>query len=151
MANRVIVLLAVFVVAATGCSDDAATAGPVTIETEIRFAEEGIAGTFVVTEGTDVLGCMSGSFADVDFVEVGDLVDVTKVLTCESGEREGSFSVVFTPDENAPGPGEQNGPWTVTEATGDFTGLQGGGDFSFVATSDTEGNETLTGTIEYGS
>ena len=141
-------LLTVLVFVAAACSDDQPAAGPVTIETQIPMTEEGAPiGTFEVTEGAEVLGCVSGSFAD-EVSQVGDLVEVTKVMTCESGEREGTFNVAFTPE---PGPGiTQISTWTVAQPTGGFTGLQGAGDMVMEPT-ETGATETFTGDIEYGS
>lgn len=132
---------------ATACANDTPTSGPVTIETEIDFSSEPFTGTFEVTEGADVLGCSSGSFVDTLRAD-----DIRKDLTCETGDRDGTFSVSFLHDPNTPGPGDQNGPWSILEGTGDFTGLQGEGDFSVVADEESlSGVETLTGDIEHTS
>lgn len=132
---------------AIACGSDTPTSGRVTIETEIDFSSKPFAGTFEVTEGADVLGCSSGSFVDTPRAD-----DIRKDLTCETGDRDGTFSVSFLPDPNAPGPGDQNGPWRILEGTGDFTGLQGEGDFSVVADEGSlSGVETLTGDIEHTS
>ena len=44
------------------------------------------------------------------------------------------------------GPGELNGPWRITSATEDFSGVEGGGDWAGF-----ENSETMTGEIEYSS
>ncbi len=90
------------------------------------FSGDQVVGTFEVPEGADGLGCESGSFVDTD-VPTG----VSRLATCESGDRTGAFTVHFVPGD-APGPGDLNGPWNVEGATGDFAGLQGEGDFSVV-------------------
>ena len=143
--------LAVAAVLVAGCGDDAPTAGPVTIETQITFSGEFPTGTFEVTEGADVLGCSAGTFVDADAIVVDDRLDVSKVMTCDSGDKGGTFTALFSPDERTPGPGEQNGPWTIIEATEDFVGLDGGGDFSVVFETQTTAVETLTGDIEFTS
>lgn len=132
---------------ATACGSETPTSGPVTIETEIDFSSEPFSGTFEVTEGADVLGCSSGSFVDTPR---GD--DIRKDLTCETGDRDGTFSVSFLPNPDTSGPGNQNGPWSILEGTEGFTGLQGEGDFSVVADEESlSGVETLTGDIEHTS
>jgi hypothetical protein len=55
------------------------------LETEIDFSLEPYSGTFEVTEGAEILGCVSGSFVDTMSAS-GDF----KELTCESGERSGT-------------------------------------------------------------
>ncbi len=43
-----------------------------------------------------------------------------------------------------------NGPWSVKEATDEFSGLSGGGDFSLVFSEvGDSGVETLTGEIQF--
>ena len=144
--QRVGYLAAILLVAAA-CGDDTPKAGPVTIETEIDFSAEPFQGTFEVTEGADILGCSSGTFSDTPRAD-----DIRKDLTCETGSNEGTFTAVFIPDPDTPGPGDENGPWSILESTGAFTGLQGGGDFSVVYADDAPtGVETLTGDIEYTS
>jgi hypothetical protein len=66
-------------------------------------------------------------------------------MTC-SGPNTGTFTTEFRPGDYDTGPGELNGPWTVVDATADFTGLQGGGDWWNIGTT-----ETITGDIEYTS
>jgi hypothetical protein len=142
--------------AACGDDDDgdaAPTSGPVTIETQITFsATEAFSGTFEVAEGADVLGCSSGSFVDDGRVEVegGELFEITKVLTCESGPKVGTISVLFIPGQDVDDSERETGPWVGTEGTGDFEGLGGGGDFEVVYDSETTGVETFTGTVEFG-
>ena len=125
-----------------------AAAGPVTIETEIDFSTEPFHGTFQVTEGAEVLGCSSGTFVDTP----GD-DDIQKDFTCEKGSKEGNFIAVFVPNPETPGPGDENGPWSISVGTEDFAGLIGEGDFSVVYAPDDapRGVETLTGDIEYTS
>lgn len=109
------------------------------------FSGDQVVGTFEVPEGADGLGCESGSFVDTD-VPTG----VSRLATCESGDRTGAFTVHFVPGD-APGPGDLNGPWNVEGATGDFAGLQGEGDFSVVFDDENgTGAETLSGSIEFG-
>ena len=118
--------------------------GMITITTKIDFSARPYHGTFEVTEGAEALGCVSGSFVDTPTASA-----TLKKLTCESGERSGTFTVEFKP-QNIPGRGDQNGPWTVKEGTDDFSGLSGGGDFWVVLDKVTQsGVETLTGEIQF--
>jgi len=145
--QRVGYLAAILLVAAA-CGDDTPNAGPVTIETEINMAAidartwPAFRGTFEVTEGADILGCSTGTF--VDTRRDGD---IRRRFTCETGTKEGRFTAVVDTRE-IPGPGDLNGPWSILEGTGDFTGLQGEGDLSLRLDF---GVETLTGDIEYTS
>jgi hypothetical protein len=149
----VVVLLLV-----AACSDDSTTEGPVTIVTQVDFSDRPVHGTFEVTEGADVLQCSSGTFEN-GFTTAGNN---PKVFTCESGSNEGTFTTIFAPFESAPGPGDENGPWSVVEGSGDFVGLEGGGDWSvvfatptgdesFVTGDENVGVETMTGDIKYTS
>jgi hypothetical protein len=120
--------------------------GTITITTQFDFSAEpflGI-GTFEVTEGADVLGCEQGSFVDTPLD-----ISVLKELTCESGERSGTFTVKLTP-QIISGPGDINGVWFVKEATDEFSGLSGKGDvsifFNEVGVSEVE---TITGEIQF--
>ena len=84
-----------------------------------------------MTEGADTLGCSNGTFEDA-FDEVTE--DVTKVMTCSEGDT-GTFTILFDPDgyDTGPGDGDNNGPWRIVDATADFTGLQGEGDFWLIS------------------
>lgn len=125
---------------------EASLGGSVTIETEVDFSGEVFRGTFVVNDGADVLGCSGGTFVDIPTYQF-----IWKELTCETGPRTGTISVAFNPTD-APGPGDQNGPWSVELATGEFDGLRGNGEFSVVYdANEPAGVETLTGDITYAS
>jgi hypothetical protein len=126
------------------CSS-APTSGTVTITTQIDFSSEPFHGTFEVTEGSEALGCSRGTFVDTPTAQAID-----KLLTCESGDRSGTFTANFNL-QDVPGPGDENGRWRIVGATGDFTGLSGAGDFSVVEKTPHSGAETLTGKIEYAS
>lgn len=117
--------------------------GKIAITTQIDFSAEPFHGTFEVSEGANVLGCERGSFVDTPTDD-----SILKELSCDAGERFGTFTVEFTPQE-IPGPGDLNGPWSIQEATGDFSGLSGGGDFRLIYGEDDSGVETLTGDIEF--
>lgn len=122
-----------------------ATEGAVTIAAVADFTGEVVVGTFVVNEGDEILGCFAGRFEDV-----GGPLGVDRTLSCDTGSRSGSITVRFEPEE-APGPGDLNGPWDVRGATGDFVGLAGSGDFSVTFSADgSSGTESLTGEIAYG-
>ena len=121
------------------------------IQTQITFSEEeDPKGTFEVVAGAEVLGCSSGTFVDPESNEIDDdLVEVTKVFTCESGPKAGTFSIQFIPGQDVNEPDLQTGPWEVDEGTEDFAGLVGGGDFSVVYDGTDTNMETVAGTIEF--
>jgi hypothetical protein len=119
--------------------------GTITLETEIDFSAEPYSGTFEVTEGAELLGCVSGSLvvttsASSDFKE----------LRCESGERSGTFTIEFNPPNVWMA--EWTGPWTVKEGTDDFSGLSGGGELqAIIDLEDQSGVEIHTGEIEHSN
>lgn len=118
--------------------------GPVTIVTDISFAEFPFRGTFKVTEGSTLLGCSKGTFVDTPHA----FGEIEKMFTCKRGGK-GDFTFLFLPTL-APGPGDANGHWQVLEGTGDFSNLRGEGDFSVVFFPETmSGVETLTGSIHF--
>ena len=122
--------------------------GPVTIETQISFAEFPFSGTFKVTEGKGLLGCSAGTFVDhPSGIEPPAKGDIAKIFTYWRGGT-GTFTANFQPTLK-PGPGDANGQWNITDATGDFTGLHGGGDFYVIFTGPDSGEETLTGSVHY--
>jgi hypothetical protein len=104
---------------------------------------ESMKGTFEVIHGADVLGCEQGSFVEW----IGEISQGTadlKELTCESGERSGTFTVgkflAFL----------GTGPMYVTRATDDFAGLSGEGEWFIVDNEDGDIEvETLIGKIQY--
>lgn len=112
--------------------------GQIRIETELLFNDTGATGTFNVTEGADLFGCESGTSVDIDH---GPPMGVDKTMTCESGSRSGTITVNFEPIPNT--------PWTVVDATGDFAGMSGIGEWTGEAIGDTAA-ETLTGEITFG-
>lgn len=123
---------------------DTPTKGTVTITTHIDFRSQPDNGTFEVTEGADVLGCSRGSFVDTPTAST-----IHKEVTCETGGKSGTFTAEFTP-QDIPGPGDQNGPWSIVGGTEDFSGLSGDGDFWVVYDEGkSSGVETLTGVIEF--
>ena len=124
------------------CGSDEPAAGPLTIQTDPDFSTRPVVGTFEVTEGADTLGCSNGTYEDT-FDEATE--DVSKLMTC-SEPGTGTFTMIFDPDGYDSGPGERNGPWGIADATADFTGLNGEGDFWMI-----DDAETYAGDIEYGS
>jgi hypothetical protein len=150
--------LAVLVVVAMATASGAQDA-EIVIETQITFSDNAApSGTFEVISGADSLGCDSGSFVDTGPTHIRgtDLVEVTKTLTCESGPNAGTISILFMPDEDVNDANRQTGPWEIKEATGDFVGLVGGGDYELVFDSERAssasaylgtGVETFTGSI----
>lgn len=115
----------------------------VTIVTEIDFGSPPpFGGTFEVTEGAGLLGCSEGTFVDLQSsYKPDDPTAIFKELTCS--DAEGAFTVVFRPTP-APGPGNAFGHWTVTDASGVFSGLHGQGEF-FVVVEFPLGVETFSG------
>jgi hypothetical protein len=126
-------------------------AGPVTFETSlatgINFGAEPFQGPFEVTEGADTLGCSAGTWEDTRNDEPGDLQSVSKFMTCSEGDT-GTFTINYIPGayETGTPTGSSEGPWHIEDATADFEGLQGEGEYSTVGET-----EILTGDIEYGS
>jgi hypothetical protein len=147
--KKAVSLLALFAIVCVplGCGGDdgegtSAESGSLTIKTDIDFTSEPVKGTFQVTEGSDELGCSGGTFVDQNVGEE----DVNKLLTCTDGDRSGSFTILFhpTPDES------DVSRWQVVRATGEFTGLEGEGDFSVDYSDDEEsGVETFTGDVSF--
>jgi CubicO group peptidase (beta-lactamase class C family) len=132
----------VFAVAATSTLVAAAcapgpTQGWVAVITQIDFTEEPFHGTFEVTEGADVLGCSSGTFVDTPTTANA----IHKEFTCQSGTTSGTFTAEFFPP---------SGPWKIVDATDDFSGLSGAGNFALFMddTDPTAGVEALTGQIQ---
>jgi hypothetical protein len=82
----------VMMLLAAACSNDTPKEGPVTIVTQVDFSSRPVTGTFEVTEGADVLGCSSGAFVDGGSPTDG----VQRVMACDSGSNEGSFTVTLT-------------------------------------------------------
>lgn len=138
---RSLVLVGAAMLLVTACSDEPRS-GPVTIESGFGGeAENGIFGPFRVTEGADTLGCSAGNFED----DASGSAEIVRVMTC-SDSGVGTFTIAFDPDGYDTGPGELNGPWRITGATEDFSGVEGGGDWAGF-----ENSETMTGEIEYSS
>ena len=120
-------------------------AGPVTIETTVDFAATQATGTFEVVDGSDLLGCSAGSLT-----EFGGPSGITNVMTCEDGDREGTFTLRWEILNSAEGPGDVNGPWSVLESSGEFAGLTGEGMWS--GTDDGEiGMGSFPGMIAFGA
>jgi hypothetical protein len=144
---RSLTLAIVMVLFVAACSSDEPASGPITIETSlasgIDFSTQPFQGSFEVTEGADTLGCSTGTWEDARNDEPGDLQSVSKLMTCSEGDT-GTFTIDYVPGGYDTGPGDNNGPWHIEDATADFTGLQGGGDWWTVGEA-----EILTGDIEY--
>jgi hypothetical protein len=141
-------LALVLLLLTAACSDDTPKEGPVTIENQVDFSFRPVAGSFVVTEGADVLGCSSGAFVDAGSPDTG----IQRVYTGDSGSNEGSFTASFN-FEAEEFEESDNGTWTVVEGSDDFVDLQGSGDWTIVyeATGPDVGVGTWTGDINYTS
>jgi hypothetical protein len=147
---RPLMLVMVMMLFVAACSSDGGASGPVTIETSlatgIDFSTQGFSGPFEVTEGADTLGCSAGTWEDTRNDEPGDLQSVSKFMTCSEGDT-GTFTINYIPGGYDTGtPQSSEGPWHIEDATADFTGLEGEGDYATVGEA-----EILTGNIEYSS
>ena len=118
--------------------------GAITIETVVDLSGVPEVGTFVVTEGAEVLGCSNGTLEGVE-----QIAGIASELTCESGPKSGVITLLFFPGDG-PGLGDLNGPWNVEDATGDFAGLEGEGDWWTVEDPDSPAaDDTYTGEIRF--
>jgi hypothetical protein len=102
------------------------TQGAVTIITQIDFTKKPIQGTFEVTKGAAILGCVRGTFVDSPVTALA----IHKEFTCTSGTKKGTFTAEVYPPR---------GPWQIVDATGDFRGLSGEGDSWVVPASESDG------------
>ena len=139
-----VIVMMLFVAA---CSGDERASGPITIQTAldtgIDFSTQPFGGPFEVTEGADTLGCSNGTWEDARNDEPGELQSVSKFMTCSEGDT-GTFTINYVPGAYDTGiPGSSDGPWHIEDATADFAGLQGEGDYATVGEA-----EILTGDIE---
>ncbi len=123
---------------------DEAADGMIRVETEINWGDAQATGSFEVAEGADLLGCSSGTAIEYDGPS-----GITNVFTCEDGDRDGTFTLRWQIEDDAVGPGDVNGPWSVVESSGDFAGLTGDGLWSGTAT-DSTGFGSFPGSIEFG-
>jgi len=145
----VIVIMVLFVLVAPGLAGP--PAGSVVIEGTVDLSSDLYIGTFEVTEGENLLGCSSGTFVDFPAGSVPPTPGrIAKVFSCADGGT-GTFTANFQPLASVPGPGDRNGHWNFTGATGDFVGLHGQGDFSAVFDTfpPTTISETISGVIHY--
>jgi len=119
----------------TTTSQTTTTAGPVeldrveiegTIDVDLVDGELIVGsgtGSFQVTTGAEALGCSSGTIIETYKFQR----TATKVLTCTSGARTGTFTIDAGGGfPNVIGP---DGTWEVIDATGDFVGLTGNGPY----------------------
>jgi hypothetical protein len=102
------------------------TQGAVTIITRIDFTKKPLQGSFEVTQGAAVLGCVRGTFVDRPITAIAG----HKEFTCTSGTKKGTFTAKVYPPR---------GPWQIVDATDDFRGLSGAGDFFVVPASESDG------------
>jgi hypothetical protein len=146
---RLLMSAVVTMLVVAACSSDGGASGAVTIETTlatgINFGTQPFQGDFEVTEGADTLGCSNGTWVDARNDEPGDLQSVSKLMTCAEGDT-GTFTMNYIPGGYDTGPGDNNGPWHIEDATADFTGLEGEGDWWTVGEA-----EILSGDIESSS
>lgn len=142
----VLVVGAVAIVNSTQ-SDSFAAPGPVTIEGAVDSSTRPVVGTFNVTVGADILECSSGTFVDEYIAQD----DIRRAMTCDTGANTGTFTLSFALTGPDSGPGDENGSWRVVEGTGDFSGLQGAGNWSVIwsETDPDEGADTFTGEMGF--
>jgi hypothetical protein len=119
----------------------------VSIVTDVDFTATPFGGTFRVEEGSDVLGCSSGTFVDSE----AEFDGIYKVLTCDSGSN-GTFTVrAHTMSLGCDGedPETCSGTWSVDapRSTGDFVGLHGFGEFEVFFDEPNSAVETIAGEI----
>jgi hypothetical protein len=128
-------------------SDSFAAPGPVTFEGAVDYSTRPVVGTFNVTVGADILECSSGHFVD----EYISQDDIRRTMTCDTGDNTGTFTLSFALTGPDSGSGDENGPWSVVEGAGDFSGLQGAGNWSVVysETDPDKGLDTYTGEMGF--
>jgi len=131
--HRLIPFVAAIAIVASACGGGTPADGPVTIETDIDPGT-GI-GTFVVTDGDEILGCISGTLVSTVLSDFGTGVTGTKELVCDSDDGS-TLTMSFTVDEATTGPGDRNGTWSIETGTGDFAELSGSGTVSAVFSDD---------------
>ena len=148
----------VALLAGCGGGDD----GSFTLATKIDFYTPPIKGVFTTSDGSDALGCSRGTIVDNRARTL-----IVEVFSCTEGDRTGSFTIRFVPQIPQPYDGtetlETDGTepletvsdtlettWRFESGTGDFTGLDGNGDYLIAI----DGNNsaalgTLTGKVRY--
>lgn len=134
--------------------DESTRRGPVPGEavsmvTDVDFSSAPFSGTFRVDEGSDVLGCSSGTFVD----SRADFDGIYKILTCDDGGT-GTFTVrahTMTLGCKDGPPEVCKGTWSIDFplSTGDFVGVQGFGEFEVMFDEPNSAVETLEGEIHF--
>lgn len=123
-----------------------AVAAPFDIEMSATIDFEQGDGAWQITSGAEALGCEGGTFTEGGFAAGAE-----RTMTCDDGPGTGTIVLRFAPELVQEDPVEFASDWTVHAATGDFAGLEGGGAFSgLMNEEETGGNETWTGSIEFG-
>ena len=131
-----------------GCRGDDNEERPASFSmvTHLDFTGDPVKGTFRVKQGSEGLGCSSGTFVDHPLGSGEGLGEpsgaILKVLTCADGERSGSFLIRFEIESSR---------WNFQSGTGDFAGVKGKGKYSNPRGEGTElsGVEHLTGTVRF--
>src|SRR5262245_55495506 len=149
------VLVTAAMLAGCGGGDD----GSFTLVIDGAFYKTPVSGTFTVSEGSDDLGCSSGTFVDTPVRQSvrGTLPTIVRnVLTCTDGDRRGSFVTRFPTSRRfwlsasaaSTEPGVTH--WRFEGGTDDFTGIEGSGDLSLKIDGDNfAGIATLTGNVAF--
>ncbi|MGI9584484.1 MAG: hypothetical protein ACR2N7_02730 [Acidimicrobiia bacterium] len=140
-----VVIAGISLVVLSQVSEDATPAtGPVamTFETIVDLSARPETGVFEVTEGAEALGCSAGTNV---YTFDGATRNATMDATCTEGGT-GTFELYI--DQGGVVLARE-GTWSVLAGTGDFVGLQGGGDYVLETDGTPTSYETFTGTIEY--
>lgn len=115
------------------------------IEITTVFDFETNSGTWNVAEGASALGCDGGTL-----VEVVLATGLEQTMTCDDGPRSGDIVLRVTPEPVDDDFMEFVSDWTVHSATGDFVGLQGGGDWFAKIDADGGGSaDVWTGSFDF--
>ncbi len=133
MRYSVLVVVFVLAVLAGSCGDDSG-ADSETLEVVIEalaHAEDGASGTFTASGAAVDTGLVfsAGDWTNVDFAFVGgndNWFEDEMICADETGTFVLQVSDLGPPSFDQP----WTGPWTVVRGTGEYEGLQGGGDFA---------------------
>lgn len=99
--------------------DDESSGAAIVIEGEITFGERFATGTWEATKGADVLGCSGGSL-----YERGAEDHIANRMTCENGDKAGSFVGRFAPAGTG---ATSTSSWELILTDGDFADMSGTG------------------------
>ncbi|MFT7599593.1 MAG: hypothetical protein ACI8TP_002528 [Acidimicrobiales bacterium] len=95
------------------------------IETAVTNSASGFEGTFVVTEGADVLGCSGGSLVGSEGPSQ-QIRGLIQELTCDGGSAVGTLRI-YIEASGWHGDRDVTGPWVIDSGDGDFADFTGNG------------------------